>query len=152
MTRQVFREATGTNATLANVAFIGGTVQPASGATQLSQVQLFNPVGSGVRIFVFRVRARSSGGTVVYGDTTPLATLTTDATNKLANATSASPTAEVRRGTDTVPRGGSKNEALVEIINTEIPIILDPGFGINIEGTTANQETGGLFEWVEGNF
>ena len=148
--RQVFRETTGANVTLADAAFIGGTAQPASGGSNLSQVQLFNPSDSGTRLFVFRVRVRSVGGTIVYSDTTPLATLTTDATNKLVTASASAPNAEIRRGTATVPKGGSKQEGITEIIQTDIPIVIDPGTGLNVEGATANQECGALFEWVEG--
>ena len=150
MTRQIVYTPSGVDLTVNNRAFIGGTSSPAVSG-QNSRIQLFNPVGSGVRVVVIRFRARSAGGdsTVVRPTTTPLTTLTTDTFNKLVGPTTVVPKAEIRF--DSVPNsgGGSKQEGILEIITAASPAVLEAGFGINLEGEIKNTEVGALFEWIE---
>ena len=148
MARQIFRERTGVEFTQNDVAFVGGTSSPAV-VGQVSQVQLFNPVGSGVQLIVQRIRARAVGGTTVYSTATPLTTLTPNTFNKRVVAGASTAVGEVRTGSTASPSGGSKQGDVIEVIDTEIPAVLNPGFGINIEGQAVNNESGGLFEWIE---
>ena len=150
MTRQIIDTPSTVDLTLNNFSFIGGSTSPGV-SNQNSIIQLFNPVGSGIRIALLRFRARSAAGnqTVVRPTTTPLTTLTTDTFNKLVSADSRVPTAEIR--IDSVPNagGGSKQEGILELVETDVPILIAAGFGINLEGIVKNTEVGALYEWLE---
>ena len=150
MTRQIVYTPSAADLTLNNFSFIGGTVSPAVSG-QNSIIQIFNPAGSGINVALLRFRARSAAGnqTVVRPSSTPLTTLTTDTFNKLVRSDARVPTAEIR--IESVPNagGGSKQEGILEIIGTEVPILIVQGFGVNLEGIVKNTEVGALYEWLE---
>ena len=150
MTRQIRYTPSTTDLTLNNFSFIGGTQSPAVSG-QNSRIQLFNPVASGINVILLRFRARSAAGnqTVVRPTTTPLTTLTTDTFNKLVSANAITPKAEIRIDSVANAGGGSKQEGIIEIIGTDVPVLIAPGFGVNLEGVVKNTEVGAEYEWLE---
>ena len=150
MTRQVRYTPSTADLTLNNFSFIGGTQSPGVSG-QNSRIQLFNPVGSGINVILLRFRARSAGGaqTLIRPTTTPLTTLTTDTFNKLVSASAVLPTAQVRIDSVADAGGGSKQEGIIEIINTNVPVLIASGFGVNLEGAVKNTEVGAEYEWLE---
>ena len=150
MTRQVRYTPSTADLTLNNFSYIGGTQSPAVSG-QNSRIQLFNPVDSGINIVLLRFRARSAAGdqTVIRPTQTPLTTLTTDTFNKLVSSNARLAIAEIRTDSVADAGGGSKQEGIIEIIATEVPVLIASGFGVNLEGIVKNTEVGAEYEWLE---
>jgi hypothetical protein len=132
----------------------GGTASAGGGASTYAYVQLWNPVGSGVSLYVQNVGAGGASWLGVAGTTTQAATLSGNGVSK--NLSKGAAAGQVRYST--LAALGNDNTWLGVVGNAgtnEAPfplndlIIVPPGYGLNIICNTTNTAMNAGFEWYE---
>jgi hypothetical protein len=140
----------------AGTAFAGIGISPTASAA-CSRVQLWNPVGSGVTLYVEQVAAVQNTTEAIYlsFNTAVLSTLCQQGQNKKAGGATAkgaiyadtsgsSPVASTSFGIVSGPASIS----LAQYPQAD-PIVIPPGNGLILWCNTTNQQIVGVFEWYE---
>lgn len=134
-----------------------GTDTALVNAGNISSVQLLNPAGSGVNVFVDRIAGQLTAAQILYlrRYDTPLATLGVNLMNKLAGG--AAPAAQVRSTNVGAAQLGTLigQWDVAALVNQEAlsplgpPIKLVPGSGVHVTHQGTGNAVIATFEWRE---
>lgn len=140
----------------AGTAFLG-YVSAAAAAAMNSQVQLWNPAGSGKNLIVKSIFLTAATAFVVRSANAALPTLGTDnpPKNKLLGSPMA-PVSEVRTRNNTAVMEGVILGPVVYVMANDSkgftfnePIIVPPGTGLNVAASTVNQTVAASYDFYE---
>ncbi|MFM0206946.1 hypothetical protein PQQ96_06005 [Paraburkholderia sediminicola] len=129
-----------------------------SAASQYSRIQLWNPAGSGVNLYVQQVSTYDVGATAISVplllNSTQATTLVGQGMSKLAGGAAAQ--GQIR--TDTTATASPAFTLGVTALSgagvtsnypSADPIVIPPGYGLTMEASVVNYDIGGMFEWYE---
>ncbi|CAN0621108.1 protein of unknown function [Burkholderia multivorans] len=128
-----------------------------AGASQYAQAQLWNPVGSGVNLYVQQVAGLLNSGSgssaFMYLNTTQVATSGGNGLSK--NGAAAAAKGQVRYGT----QGAAPGTPAIGIVSlpgqglanypAADPVCIPPGYGLTLVYNVAATQMSALFEWYE---